>query len=474
MMIHGPCGATNLNAPCMQNGPCNEKFPKSYNNKTFFDSNGHVHYRRKDTGIHITKRELNVDNHYGVPYNHALYLAFQAHINVEYCGWSMLIKYLFKYISKLPDRNIAKITKPIGEASTSTGNQQRINYHGREQLEAIINMPHQKKTDRKQQVNSIAYVHSDAQESSSILECSCTNKGVNLSCCGEGNYQQMIVTKPTRVAYAWLLVLLDNKCMDISHLKEATFQQHSDSFSRNFLLTDIEAILNGFGKSVKDVGLPTPQHLLNDLNNKLLMEENNYKRELLMQEIAHSVPKLKSDQRRIYDLIMNAIEKIVLAVAIIQELPHYFCLKVASLYAQFLKCVELTERIPSSLIITRQLGNLLAETDFIFWDEAPMNDRRCFETLDRTLKDLMNAPYFLFNPRENSHFRRRLYSTLQFKTKELDLGDKRNRNALSDGILKHHEIPRISATRARTKGWITDHATAKCQSVRRFIQRYKI
>ncbi|GJY89301.1 hypothetical protein Tco_0503929 [Tanacetum coccineum] len=128
MMIHGPCGATNLNAPCMQNGPCNEKFPKSYNNKTFFDSNGHVHYRRKDTGIHITKRELNVDNHYVVPYNHALYLAFQAHINVEYCGWSMLIKYLIKYISKLPDRNIAKITKPIGEASTSTGNQQvRIN-----------------------------------------------------------------------------------------------------------------------------------------------------------------------------------------------------------------------------------------------------------------------------------------------------------------------------------------------------------
>ncbi|GJW48935.1 hypothetical protein Tco_0080581 [Tanacetum coccineum] len=146
MMIHGSCGAANLNAPCMQNGPRNKKFPERYNNETFFDSNGHVHYRRRDTGIHITKRELNVDNCYVVPYNRALCLAFQAHINVKYCGWSMLIKYFFKYISKGSDRIIAKITKPIGEAYTSIGNQQRINYHGKEQLEAIINMPYRKKT----------------------------------------------------------------------------------------------------------------------------------------------------------------------------------------------------------------------------------------------------------------------------------------------------------------------------------------
>ncbi|GKG08042.1 DNA helicase, partial [Tanacetum coccineum] len=41
-------------------------------------------------------------------------------------------------------------------------------------------------------------------------------------------------------------------------------------------------------------------------------------------------------------------------------------------------------------------GSLLAETDLIIWDESPMNDRRCFETLDRTLKDIMDRPDQLF------------------------------------------------------------------------------
>ncbi|GJU53838.1 DNA helicase [Tanacetum coccineum] len=43
-----------------------------------------------------------------------------------------------------------------------------------------------------------------------------------------------------------------------------------------------------------------------------------------------------------------------------------------------------------------QLGNLLVEADLSIWDEAPMNDRWCFETLDRTLRDLMDAPSLLF------------------------------------------------------------------------------
>ena len=38
------------------------------------------------------------------------------------------------------------------------------------------------------------------------------------------------------------------------------------------------------------------------------------------------------------------------------------------------------------------MAKLLIETDLIVWDEAPMNDRRCFETLDRTLRDILTNP----------------------------------------------------------------------------------
>nr|GEY37281.1 DNA helicase [Tanacetum cinerariifolium] len=38
LMIHGPCGASNSDASCMQEGSCNKHFPKKYNDTTFFDS----------------------------------------------------------------------------------------------------------------------------------------------------------------------------------------------------------------------------------------------------------------------------------------------------------------------------------------------------------------------------------------------------------------------------------------------------
>ncbi|GKF48540.1 hypothetical protein Tco_0141791, partial [Tanacetum coccineum] len=108
MMIHGPCGTVNMSA--MQGDKCTMSFPKKFTSKTFFDDKGHVHYQRKDTGVSTIKHQISLDNSYVVPYNHDLLLAFDAHINVEYCGWSMLIKYLFKYISKGTDCDIRDFT----------------------------------------------------------------------------------------------------------------------------------------------------------------------------------------------------------------------------------------------------------------------------------------------------------------------------------------------------------------------------
>ncbi|GKF06796.1 hypothetical protein Tco_0037464 [Tanacetum coccineum] len=71
------------------------------------------------------KGESRLDNCNVIPYNRALCLAFEAHINVEYYGWSMLIKYMFKYISKGPDRILAKISDSEASASLP-GNSKQI------------------------------------------------------------------------------------------------------------------------------------------------------------------------------------------------------------------------------------------------------------------------------------------------------------------------------------------------------------
>lgn len=120
MMMHGPCGNVKPNAACMQEGMCRKKFPKKYNDNTYFDDKGHVHYRRRKTSHFVQRGEIQLDNTYVVPYNRLLCLIFHAHINVEYCGWSMLIKYLFKYISKGTDRIAARVTRPIADKTTSS------------------------------------------------------------------------------------------------------------------------------------------------------------------------------------------------------------------------------------------------------------------------------------------------------------------------------------------------------------------
>ncbi|GKD52405.1 DNA helicase [Tanacetum coccineum] len=197
---------------------------------------------------------------------------------------------------------------------------------------------------------------------------------------------------------------------------------------QGYILYELEAILNGFGKCVRDFGLQSPlEHLLKDLENKLLMEEKNYNWELLMQDAIRSVPKLNCEQKKIYDLIMNAFTrneqellfvyghggtgktflwktiisslrsqgKIVLAVA--SSVIASLLLPAGRIaHSRFKLPLELTDESLWHVKKNTQLGKLLVETNLIIWDDAPMNDKCCFETLDKTLRDLMSSPDLIF------------------------------------------------------------------------------
>lgn len=59
-----------------------------------------------------------------VPYNRGLLVKYQAHINVEWCNRALSIKYLFKYISKGPDRATMIVEKNI-EANDVSSQQKK-------------------------------------------------------------------------------------------------------------------------------------------------------------------------------------------------------------------------------------------------------------------------------------------------------------------------------------------------------------
>ncbi|KAL0008393.1 hypothetical protein SO802_009895 [Lithocarpus litseifolius] len=103
-MVHGPCESINSRASCMIENKCVKHFPKKFCFQTTVDNDGFPIYRRRDNGIYVERNGVKLDNRYIVPHNIDLLVKFQAHINVEWCNCSRSIKYLFKYITKGPDR----------------------------------------------------------------------------------------------------------------------------------------------------------------------------------------------------------------------------------------------------------------------------------------------------------------------------------------------------------------------------------
>nr|GEY44114.1 helitron helicase-like domain-containing protein [Tanacetum cinerariifolium] len=81
----------------------------------------------------------------------------------------------------------------------------------------------------------------------------------------------------------------DDTLMKISKSTGIPNYHVNTSELQGYILYELETILDGFGKCVKDFRLQSPpKHLLKDLENKLLMEEKNYNRELLMQDATDS------------------------------------------------------------------------------------------------------------------------------------------------------------------------------------------
>ena len=102
-MVHGPCGP---NDPChsrpKSNGGCAFRYPQRPQQFTHFQD-GFLNLRRRclnsftkmHKGQQVQITDVNV-----APYNPALSLRYNCHVNVAICTSALAVKYLYKYVLK--------------------------------------------------------------------------------------------------------------------------------------------------------------------------------------------------------------------------------------------------------------------------------------------------------------------------------------------------------------------------------------
>uniref|UniRef100_A0A6N2KK71 ATP-dependent DNA helicase n=1 Tax=Salix viminalis TaxID=40686 RepID=A0A6N2KK71_SALVM len=367
-MIHGPCGVARPGAQCM-----------SANN-----------------GIMLF-------NDYVVPYNKELLVRYNAHINVEICCQSMLIKYLFKYVSKGPYRCRAILQNDTDDEIQAYLNcrficpyEQNIVFSGNESLQSVLRRPGIRKTMLTEwfEYNK---KNSDARE---LYYSEFPNKYV----WDFGQKEWIVRSKGLslgRIAYvhpaAGELYFLDMVFADLD------IRECLSTFSLLAKHTALEMIKNA---TLQDHNLSMPDgQLLKEITNKLLREELNY--DLIELKNQHSLDfaSLNHGQRALifvhghggigktflWHTIINRLRSeglIVLAVAS-SGIASLLLPNGRTTHSRFKIPLAIDESSTCAIKKNTHLSNLLQKTSLIVWDEAPMINRFCFEALNRSMQDVI-------------------------------------------------------------------------------------
>ncbi|XP_071699726.1 uncharacterized protein [Rutidosis leptorrhynchoides] len=190
---------------------------------------------------------------------------------------------------------------------------------------------------------------------------------------------------------------------------------------KDLTLIEIENILQRNGKSLRNYNrMPYPSsNGLNLSNNQLIIDELSYNMSKLESEHSECIDKLTEEQRKAYDTIISTIEvdkggvfflygyggtgKTFLWKTLSAALRSKgeIVLNVASSgiaalllsggrtdHSRFGIPIDPTDESFCRILPGSNLAGLIRRAKLIIWDEAPMVNKLCVETLDRSLRDI--------------------------------------------------------------------------------------
>ncbi|KAB2600661.1 replication factor A protein 1-like [Pyrus ussuriensis x Pyrus communis] len=169
--------------------------------------------------------------------------------------------------------------------------------------------------------------------------------------------------------------------------------------------------------------LPIPsKDVIDRLKNRSLREELNYDTESLKEQHSQLVAQLNKEQKIVYDSVIKVVDhnkpgmffvhghggtgKTFLWTAIIAKIrsENHIVFAVASsgiasfllpggrpAHSRFKIPISITDCSLCEIKKGTHLAQLISDAALIVWDEAPMNHKQCFETLDRSLHDVLKG-----------------------------------------------------------------------------------
>ncbi|XP_052621302.1 uncharacterized protein LOC111898559 [Lactuca sativa] len=449
-MVHGPCGAENMNCPCMVDKKCSKNFPKQFSNHSSVDQNGFPLYRRRNDGHFVEKSGVRLDNRNVVPYNKYLLKRYQAHINIEWCNQGSSIKYLFKYINKGPDRATVAVVPTNNECENNDAVNEIAEYYDCRYLSSC-------EASWRIFTYDIVYGEDDdiddvldkpsvaASKFTAWMECNAIDSEARKLTYVEFPTKILLnkvkgptsfddirtVNGQTHSSFrdaCYALGLLDDDKEYIDAIKEASHYGSELSLGvdelKNLTLFEIQQILlrnNSTLKNFKNMPYPDVESVSSS-NNRLITEELDYDVPVIKNDYDRMFLALTNEQRNIFLNIMSAIQENkggvffvygyggtgktflwkTISAAIRSEgniVLNVASSGIASLllsggrtaHSRFIIPFELTDDSFCNINPDGELASLIRKTSLIIWDEAPMVHKHAFEALDQTFKDLLRC-----------------------------------------------------------------------------------
>ncbi|XP_048604246.1 uncharacterized protein LOC125582083 [Brassica napus] len=214
---------------------------------------------------------------------------------------------------------------------------------------------------------------------------------------------------------------------DILYTKRKEFRfpglELNDDQLKQYTLIELEQLLKENDQSLADYpDIPLPDDaILTEISNTVLMQELSYDIQQENETHTELFASMNQDQKMVYHAVLQSVDKqsgqlffvngaggtgkTYLYRTIIAKLrsTNKVVIPVASsgvaalllpggrtAHSRFKLPLTLSDVSMCNIPKCSMLASLIAKSDLIIWDEAPMAHRQAFETLDRSLRDLLS------------------------------------------------------------------------------------